>query len=266
MYQAIFSDIDGTLLGDDHQMTPATRNAILQCQALGIPFVLVSARSPGAMKHIQRKYGLRGPIIAYSGALVLDERGQAISRSTMTLAQSKAVIQHVTDNGFDAVWAVYYERQWVTPDRAHPRIVLEESIVEEAAVEMPLDALPDAPVYKTFFICHPDQGHLIVHSLRDRFPDFGVNLSSATNLECMPGGVSKARAVEGFCHLLQVDPKDAIAFGDNYNDASMLKAVGSGVIMGNAPQDLRADFALVAPDNNRDGVARMLEKLVFSAR
>ena len=40
MYRIVFSDIDGTLLNEQHQMTPLTRQAILDLQP-DIPFVIV---------------------------------------------------------------------------------------------------------------------------------------------------------------------------------------------------------------------------------
>lgn len=42
-YQAVFSDIDGTLLNRHHQISTRTRHSIQRILALGVPFILVSA-------------------------------------------------------------------------------------------------------------------------------------------------------------------------------------------------------------------------------
>ncbi len=42
MYQVVFSDVDGTLLNDQHCITPLTLLAIKKIQQQGIPFVIVS--------------------------------------------------------------------------------------------------------------------------------------------------------------------------------------------------------------------------------
>lgn len=55
--------------------------------------------------------------------------------------------------------------------------------------------------------------------------------------------------------------QDAVAFGDNFNDVDLLRAVGLGVAMGNAPQDVRRQADLVAPSNDEEGVLRCLERL-----
>ena len=89
----------------------------------------------------------------------------------------------------------------------------------------------------------------------------GRAISSETLIEVMPAGSSKAGAVHTLCDLWGIDPADALAFGDNYNDLPMLDAVGHGYLMGNAPAELLARASLVAPTNDEDGVARVLEHL-----
>ena len=75
MVQVIFSDVDGTLLNSRHQLTPLNRTVIQAVQRQGVPFVIVSARSPSGVATILRENGLRCPVVCYSGALMLDESG-----------------------------------------------------------------------------------------------------------------------------------------------------------------------------------------------
>ena len=56
MIKVVFSDVDGTLLDSSHRMSPATREAICAVQARGIPFVIVSARSPSGVYSILEDY------------------------------------------------------------------------------------------------------------------------------------------------------------------------------------------------------------------
>ena len=49
MNQIVFSDVDGTLLNDHHEITFLTRKAILELESKKIPFVIVSARSPSGI-------------------------------------------------------------------------------------------------------------------------------------------------------------------------------------------------------------------------
>lgn len=68
----IISDIDGTILDDQHQVDPQLREQMPLLKKENIPFVLASARSPLGMEPIARKLGLGdNPLACYNGALVI---------------------------------------------------------------------------------------------------------------------------------------------------------------------------------------------------
>jgi hydroxymethylpyrimidine pyrophosphatase-like HAD family hydrolase len=60
---------------------------------------------------------------------------------------------------------------------------------------------------------------------------------------------------------LEISKDNSIAFGDNFNDVEMLKLVGFGVAMGNAPQEVKMVAKHIAPSNLDDGVAQTLHLL-----
>jgi hydroxymethylpyrimidine pyrophosphatase-like HAD family hydrolase len=76
-------------------------------------------------------------------------------------------------------------------------------------------------------------------------------------------GTNKGVAVRELCEARGIDVVDTIAFGDNYNDLRMLEAAGFSVVMGNAPEDIRRDAGMVTNDNDHDGVAHALHKLIL---
>ena len=76
----VFSDIDGTLLTSDGQITEGTKEMILNLEKKGIPFILTSARSPEGVRVIKRMLGNHAPIIAFCGGLILDNDGHEIYR------------------------------------------------------------------------------------------------------------------------------------------------------------------------------------------
>ncbi len=60
-----------------------------------------------------------------------------------------------------------------------------------------------------------------------------------------------------------MNPKEAVAFGDGFNDREMLEVVGKGFIMGNAHDKLRQALPnhKVIQTNDEDGVANTLKEL-----
>lgn len=52
--------------------------------------------------------------------------------------------------------------------------------------------------------------------------------------------------------------QDVVAFGDNYNDLSMLEAAGTGVAMGNAVDEVKARANIVIGDNESTSIAEFI--------
>jgi hydroxymethylpyrimidine pyrophosphatase-like HAD family hydrolase len=51
-----------------------------------------------------------------------------------------------------------------------------------------------------------------------------------------------------------LDAYQALAFGDSYNDMEMLQTVGTGVAMGNAPEEIKAIADEVCGHVSEDGI------------
>ena len=56
---------------------------------------------------------------------------------------------------------------------------------------------------------------------------------------------------------------DVLAFGDNYNDLSMLETVGLGVAMGNADEAIKARAGRVIGTNLEPGIAEIIYREVL---
>lgn len=262
MYRIVFSDIDGTLLNSEHVVTPATRDAILALHERDIPFVIVSARSPSGIYPIVRANDLQCAIVSYSGALMMDERGQVLHSQGFSRETAREVIDFAEREGLPLAWNLYSGDDWIVRDRTDPRVAREESIVEACAREGSVDSLaPDAPVHKILCICEPGTVEAVEVRMHERFGNLAVVKSSNILLEIMHPSVDKAASVQLFCERAGIDTAEAIAFGDNYNDVGMLEAVGRGVVMGNAPADILARFEHITADNDHDGIARELERV-----
>lgn len=73
---------------------------------------------------------------------------------------------------------------------------------------------------------------------------------------------SKGNAVKYFCDIFNISKENRIAIGDDHNDISMFNECGTKVAMGNALPVLKELSDYVTDDNNNDGVANFLEKLL----
>ena len=83
-------------------------------------------------------------------------------------------------------------------------------------------------------------------------------------LEIMPFGVSKGSMLPVLLDKLGVSREELIAFGDNYNDMTMIGYAGMGVAMGNAEPEVKKIANYVCETNDEDGVAKTIEQMILS--
>ena len=261
MGKIVFSDIDGTLLNSEHKVTPLTQSAIKRLKEEDIPFVIVSARSPSAIYPILKEYDFSCPIISYSGGLILDEGRKVLYHKGIPKERAKKIIDFIEIQHWDMSWCVYSLDEWIVKDKSDPRIINEETIVKAESMEGTVDSVTDPEVNKILCICNPKQTLMIEQTLKEAFPECSIVKSSDILLEIMENGITKAAAVERLCEIWEVPVEDTVAFGDNYNDVEMLETVGTGVLMGNAPEELKKRFPLQTKDNDHDGIYEALVKM-----
>ena len=71
-------------------------------------------------------------------------------------------------------------------------------------------------------------------------------------------GNSKGKRLAEWVASQGFSMQEVIAFGDNYNDLSMLEAVGLGVAMGNADEAIKARAKQVIGTNLEPGIAEVI--------
>jgi Cof subfamily protein (haloacid dehalogenase superfamily) len=87
--------------------------------------------------------------------------------------------------------------------------------------------------------------------------------SKETYIEISHKSISKKTAIEVLLSSIytHLSMENIIAFGDNYNDIEMLKAVGLGVAVSNANDEVLKAAKKVTDTNKNDGVAKFLQQL-----
>lgn len=262
MKRIVFCDVDGTLLNNKHRMLDSTREAIKSLQSKDIPFVIVTARGPSGVYPIFERYKFVCPIVCYSGALMIDGDGQIIYSNGFSKETARAIITFIEAENFDCTWNIYSMDSWIVNNRTDARVALEESIVEAEATEGNVDMLADGvDVGKLLCMCNPDKTDEIEEALKNKFPCLSIVRSSDILIEIMNKGISKGKSIEFICNKWDINIKDAVAFGDHYNDLEMLETVGTPFLMENAPEELKARIKNVTFSNEADGIYYGLKKI-----
>ena len=80
-------------------------------------------------------------------------------------------------------------------------------------------------------------------------------------IECMANGIDKAASLDVLCKKLGIKQDETIAFGDGYNDLSLIEYCGYGVAMENAVDEVKERANYITLSNNDNGIAYCLKQL-----
>ena len=86
--------------------------------------------------------------------------------------------------------------------------------------------------------------------------------SLGNNIEVNVRNVNKGECLLYLGRLLGISRDEIMAFGDGGNDVSMIRAAGIGVAMENSIPEAKKAADIIAPSNDEDGVARVIERYV----
>ena len=90
-----------------------------------------------------------------------------------------------------------------------------------------------------------------------------VSFSSNRYLEFNAKGIDKGRGLKELCDLLNIDIKDTMAIGDNYNDLSMIQEAGIGVCVANGQDILKEHSDYICEnDHNHSAVAEAIYRFM----
>jgi HAD superfamily hydrolase (TIGR01484 family) len=87
----------------------------------------------------------------------------------------------------------------------------------------------------------------------------GFRSSHAQVVDVQPDCAGKAEALGLLADRFGIPPERVVAVGDAGNDVPILRAVGLGVAMGNAPPAVQAVAARVIGTNNSSALAELIE-------
>lgn len=264
-YQLICSDIDGTLLDKNRELSAFTIQEIQRISP--IPFVLISSRMPKAMRHLQGQLGNVGtPIIAYNGGLVL-RNNQVLHSAFIDNSVLEAVILLCEKTTIHL--SLYHNDKWFVPSmdfwanresnntKVEPIVKSSKSVLSQWKNE-------GKGAHKMMCMGDETEIDILYKTLGNSFSnEIMLYRSKPTYIEISHSSVSKKTAIEVLLNncFTNISMKNIVAFGDNYNDIEMLKAVGLGVAVANAIEEVLQIADKITDTNKNDGVAKTLQEL-----
>ena len=265
-YKAVAMDLDDTLLTSDLQISEETKQTLLQCQKDGMHVILASGRPIYAIEKYAKeleleKYG--GYIVGFNGAAVKDCKAKRmIMQRNLPMEYIKMLYDLSVENG--VYIHTYVGDEIITPQNN------QYTEVEGKLTGMPIRETEDfvktvnQEVVKVLMLENPEYLRTVYEKLSHELGDkLSLTISKPYFLEIMDKGIEKSAALLHICNKLGIKTEQLIAFGDSYNDLSMLTAAGLGIAMGNAREDVKKQSDYVTDGNNEDGIAKALWRFVY---
>ena len=266
-YKLIVTDMDGTLLNREQEMTPKNREAIDFAIENGVSVALASGRMYDSAKQHIEYLNMDIPIIACNGSLIKSSNGTLIySNKIDTELCLKAV--EVLEK-----YNVYYQCQHEdllfckesdNKDSKYYKINEFMKTQTKVVIEDDLkDSILNNDILKFTIIEENNTSILpVIKEELEKIEGLKITSSWENNIEIMSEGVDKGQAIKMLCEHLNIDRSEIMAFGDNYNDIEMLEYAGLGVAMGNSNDDIKESADYVTDTNEESGFANAIFKFM----
>jgi Cof subfamily protein (haloacid dehalogenase superfamily) len=265
------TDIDGTLLNPQFQISDGDLAALRRAHAAGIEIVLVTGRRHTFALPIAKQLGFDLWLISSNGAVTRSLSGETFHRDLMPAEicrQLCGAMQEFRGNTvltFDreTKGAIVLERldelgtsirRWLEKNMEYIEFVVP---IEKALVTDPVQSMFCGTVARMSAALQAlERAGMdgLITILRTEYPERDLSMIDVLNAEC-----SKGHALERWAAHRGYRREEVMAVGDNHNDVEMLEFAGHPVIMGNACEELRARGWRVTGGNHECGLAAALE-------
>ncbi len=271
-FKLLVLDVDGTLLNSNRDISQRTIKTLKKVQQNGVRIALASGRPTSGVLPYAKAIDLDfndGYIISYNGAKILEaSTGKVLFERTVDPQMVPYIEKQVQRSG--CVLAYYDGDEVVSTDITNPHIVDEAqmnnmSLRQVDSISEAMDKVgDDKSTWPTEVILVNDNLDVLqgidAHFQRHLNGVVDTIHSNPYYLEIVGYQVGKSHAVGALVQKLGISMEEVMAFGDGRADINMLQMAGTGIAMGNAPEEVKRCADYVTLTNDEDGAALAIER------
>ncbi|MBY7145036.1 HAD family phosphatase [Virgibacillus sp. NKC19-3] len=283
----IATDLDGTLLNEQGEVSKENAQAIKKAIAGGLAFVVATGRSHGAASKPLQEVGITCPIISMNGARTYTSDKQVVRSVPLDIEMVRSIqdvclkadmyLEFFTNHGIYSTSREYFVEVMMDVMKSANPEMSEAEIRKRAENRMQeervafidnyddLYTMENLEIFKILGFSLEKERLDIVRGQFLREDAVTVTSSGAINLEFNHPKAQKGIALENLARSMGIDMKDVMALGDNLNDASMLHIAGRAVAMENAEEEIKEICTHRTKTNKEHGVAVAIKKMLGEA-
>ncbi len=259
----VLSDIDGTLLDNNKNLTPGAPAAVRRLYRAGIRFTLASARPPRLARELVRELQVREPIACFNGALFVGPDEAVLHKLPIVSADAQTVADHIFRNGFD-LW-VWTDTDWYVSNPEGPHVEHHEELMGSKATPLPSHDMSQFCVLKLVGVSDDHEALAMAEKQIAGLSGTSISAtrSSAYYLDVTDAKANKGQVALTLSEMLHIPTNQIATIGDMNTDALMFRQTGLSIAMGNATDDVKAQAKFVTRSNEEDGFAYAMDRFVL---
>lgn len=263
-FKAIAVDMDGTFCGSDRSYDHQRFSKVLdELERRNIAFIPTSGRPLCRLEVDFEEFKDRLDYVADNGAVlaVKDKIVDKISFPFETVKQVCAYVkEHYPDN-LRTITISGIENSYCLASQSEEQKAYSKYYYPNLKQIDDFENLPEDDYTKLNF-------HLLAKLIPEMERDFNakhdqqvrITSSGWEDNDIILQGVNKAEGLKQLLAILEIAPKDLVAFGDGLNDLEMLKLAGHSYAMENGNPEVKKIADHIAPPNTEMGVLAVLEE------
>lgn len=285
MIKIIATDLDGTLLDENHRLNKITYEALLKAQAKGIRIIIASGRDYTGVKSALNTFELKCDYVVASGAELLDQNGKLLHFIPMSYDSIEEIVNRVGNLPISIRFCGRGKDYVIAKKQDIPQLLLQdyklfnskqtdEEILESPFYKRMLDKIvcvncveelkqKETLIHKVFVSAQDDS---LIHKVEEMLADITDVVSASSflnNTEITHIDAQKGPVLKKYIEELGYTMDEVMVFGDSMNDYSMLSMdFGMTVAMENGMEEIKKVAKYITKSNRENGVAYMIEKVM----
>ncbi|MBD1557488.1 HAD family hydrolase [Vibrio sp. S9_S30] len=265
MYQAVVSDLDGTLLNSQGALSRETIRVLEEFHHDGVVVMVATGRFDTDARRVLTELSFNPVIVSCNGAMIKGGESHPLFTQCLPKVLSQSLLNRAVDLPFHIT--VFSEKGWhmVEENPFFEDYIAQSGLTCDYTTE---DEIKNIEALKILLQGSEEQVNHYCTILKDEFgAQTNICKSSPNTLDIVMKGLSKAEAIKHFLSKKGIDMVNVVAFGDAMNDLEMLQQAGEGVVMGNAMDELvkALPHCTITRSNDDNGVAYFLRSLKETA-
>ena len=266
MIKMVVSDMDGTLLNSDLEISQENLQAIEALRKKGIRFCVATGRPEQLIKEYIEPLRMTDPMIMYNGSVIGHPfKDENLYELKLAKSDIRAIIEYCEEN--DVIYMPYSKDKLISKpnyrvdffEERNKKLDDKNKCIFEDIRD--IDKIVNENVINKILLIENDIDKFNeVKAIVSQYPQFEIATSQKGFIDINPKGASKGNALKVLADHFGYTLDEIVVFGDQDNDVSMLEVAGIGVAMANASNRAKSVASDMTSSNNDSGVAKWITK------